>query len=169
MLPISKVQCGGVLSVWLEQKSSPEIVKQIAREVGFNDSPFFGASKRRIKLIGEVIMVNCAISIFAVNQVLPRESAMQVINAFLLAAKTPIFAKIESMDSTFRNRYPLRLADYFKAMSGEKPSLGLSFSFMENLDLNPLNNLDGQIQIAYRFTNYLTSSIDVLKNFEFID
>ena len=169
MKPISKVQCGALLSVWLERHSSPDVVKQIVRDTGYNDSPFFGAEKKKIKIFGEVLIVNCAMAIFAVNQVLKFEAAKEVIDAFLLAAKTPIFGFIERKDPGFQKRYPGRMADYFKVMSGSKPALGLSYSFFENIDQNPLDNLEGQFLLAARFSAFLNSTIDMLQTFSFID
>ena len=52
--------------------------------------------------------------------------------------------------------------EYFKLLSEDKPALGMSFSFMKNLDLDPLKNMQGQILVAGRLGESLSKTIDVL-------
>ena len=54
-------QCGGLLAKWLSNECSPENAKTLAKNIGYNDSPFFGAKKKRTKFIGELVMVNVAV------------------------------------------------------------------------------------------------------------
>ena len=163
MQAITGTQCGDLLAMWLGKASTPEDAKLIAKEVGFNDSPFFGAEKKKVQLMGELVMVNTALAIFAVNQVFDAREAKSIIDPFLSIANKSIFSVIEKKDSDFKRRYELRMSEYFRILSEDKPALGISFSFMSNLGLNPLSNLQGQILVAARFGDSLTKTLDVLR------
>jgi len=163
MQPITGNQFGDLLATWLGEACAPENAKLVAKEVGFNDSPFFGAEKKKIKLMGEFVMVNTALAIFAVNQVFDAREAKSIIDPFLSIANKSIFNVIEKKDSDFRRRYELRMADYFRVLSQAQPALGLSFSFMKNLDLDPVSNYQGQLLVAARFGASLTKTLDAIR------
>lgn len=163
MQPITGNQCGNLLSMWLQKSSSPDIAKLVAKEIGFNDSPLFGAEKKKIKLIGELVMVNTALAIYAVNQVFDASASKAIIDPFLSISKKSIFSVIEKKDNEFKKKYEQRMAEYFSILSKDKPSLGLSFSFMKYLSLDPLKNMQGQILIAARFGDSLSKTLDVLR------
>lgn len=169
MLPITKMECGGLLSVWLEKQGSAAVVKEMAKKAGYRDNPFFGAKKRKLKIIGETLIVNCAIIIQAVNHVLPPKDAKPVIDYFLLACKTPIFAWIEEKDPTFNKKYPSHIETYYKVLRGNQPGIGLSFLYMKNLDLDPSSGLENQLLLAGHFTALLASTIEMLENLAFLD
>lgn len=169
MLPISETQCGGILAMWLEKKSNPDIVKQIVAETGYNDSPFFGANAAKIKIIGNVTILNCAIAIIAVNAVVPKERCKGVIDSFLAAAKKPVFSWIESKDSSFNKKYTEQISDYFKATQSKQMVIGISYSFLENIGKNPLNCLEAQLLLNARISNMISETIDILKSFSFVD
>ncbi len=164
MLPITKTQCGDLLAMWLEKTCAPKDAKLIAKEVGFNDTPFFGAQKKKIKLMGELVMVNTALVIFAVNQVFDATDSKSIIDSFLSVAKKSIFSVIEKKDSDFKNRYEQRLSEYIHIFEEDRPALGLSFTFIKNLGLDPLSNMQGQILVATRFTANLAGTRNVLSN-----
>jgi hypothetical protein len=149
--------------MWLGKVSMLENAKLVANEVGFNDSPFFGAEKKKIRLMGELVMVNTALAIFAVNQVFDARGAKSIIDPFLSIANKSIFSVIEKKDSDFKRRYEQRMSEYFRLLSEYKPAIELSFSFMKNLGLDPLGNLKGQVLIAARFGDSLTETLDVLR------
>src|SRR5437762_9422216 len=106
MLPISRTQAGDLLVTWLGKNSvEPIILKQIVAETGYNDSPWFGAEKKRIRLIGEIVIANCALAIFAVNQVFAGHDAKSIVDAFLASARKPVFSLLETKDKDFKSRY----------------------------------------------------------------
>jgi hypothetical protein len=41
-----------LLVAWLEKHSGPDAVKQVVKETGYNDSPFFGSEKKRVRIAG---------------------------------------------------------------------------------------------------------------------
>lgn len=161
--PISRAACGDLLARWLEKSSDPDVVKQLVKETGYNDSPFFGAEKKKIKIVGELLIVNTALGIFAVNQVFGHNDAKAIIDAFLAVAEKYVFGYLEKKDAGFKQRYEQRMGQYFKVLLEEKPALGMSFSFMTNLGLDPLKNMQGQILVAARLGQSLSQTLDVLK------
>ena len=70
MKPITRGQCSDLLAIWLETSSGPDAVKQLVKDTGYNDSPFFGAEKKKVRIVGELVLANTALAIFAVNQYL---------------------------------------------------------------------------------------------------
>lgn len=166
MLPITSEQCGDMLALWLEKSSSPEAVKQVVRDAGYNDSPFFGAEKKRTRVIGELVMANTALAILAVNQVFGPEDAKAIIDVFLSAARRSVFTFLEARDSTFEQRYEQRLTEYFKIFGEKQPLLGMSFAFMQSLDLDPLKQGPGQLHLAERFGRSLNETVDVLRRMD---
>jgi hypothetical protein len=66
---------GDLLATWLGRACSPDNAKVVAKKVGYNDSPIFGAEKKRTHLMSEIVIVNTAILIYAVNCVFHTHSA----------------------------------------------------------------------------------------------
>lgn len=162
MQPITSGQCGDLLAMWLEKSSSPDAVKQLVKDTGYNDSPFFGAEKKKVRIVGELVIVNAALAIVAVNQVFGPNDAKAIIDAFLAVARKAVFGFLEGKDPDFKKRYEQRLGEYFKVLSEDKPALAISFCFMKNLGLDPLKNMEGQLQVASRLGDSLTKTLDAL-------
>jgi hypothetical protein len=162
MQPIIRTECGALLAMWLEKNSAADSVKQIVKDTGYNDSPFFGAEKKKVRIIGELVTVNTALAIYAVNQVFEFNDAKEIIDTFLAAVRKPVFGFLEEKDPDFKERYEQRMAEYFKVLSEDKPALGLSFCFMRNIDLDPLKNMQGQLLVATRLSDSLKKTLDVL-------
>lgn len=163
MQSITGAQCGDLLAIWLGKASGPENAKAVAKEAGFNDSPFFGADKKRIHLLGELVMVNTAIAIVAVNQVFDRLQAQSIIDPFLARAQKSVFSFLEQKDPDFKAKYEERMAEYFHVFSSGKPGLAVAAAFMNNLGLNALSNLNGQVLLTARFGDALKETINVLR------
>ncbi len=168
-MEISELQCAGLLSMWLTKNSSPEVCKQIASDIGYNDSPLFGARKKKRRLMGELVMMNTALVIFAVNQRFERNGAKAIIDPFLASSRKSIFEVLEKHDGGFKERYPQRMAEYFEILGQDKAVLGLTFSFMQHLDVDPLKNLKGPLALTVRFGAALKGTLDVLNRMTFPD
>lgn len=166
VLPITRAQLAGLLVKWLEKNSGPDAVRQIVKETGYNDSPFFGAERQRVRVIGEVATVNTALVIFAVNQVFVLEDARVLIDTFLGGARGSVFQVIETKDPGFARRYEQRMAEYFQVLSEDKPGLGISFCFLRNLDLDPIKSMQAQVRVAARLGKALGETIDMLRRFQ---
>lgn len=162
-MKISGDQCGDLLAMWLEKTCAPENIKLIAKEIGFNDSPLFGGEKKRLKIMSELLIAHTALAIFAVNQVFEAQAAKSIIDPFLAVVSKSIFSALEKKDDTFKNTYEQRMPEYFRILSEEKAMLGISFSLMQHLGLNPLKNMNGQLTLTTRLGDSLTKTIDVLK------
>lgn len=166
-MEISEMQCASLLSMWLTKNSSPEVCKEIASDIGYNDSPLFGAKKKKMRLMGELVMMNTALVIFAVNQRFEHDEAKAIIDPFLSSSRKSIFEVLEKHDGGFKERYPNRMAEYFELLGQDKAVLGLTFSFMQHLDVDPLKNLKGQLALAARFGTALKGTLDVLNRMTF--
>lgn len=162
MLPITTNRCADLLAMWLEKSSGPDAIKQLVKDTGYNDSPLFGAEKKKVRIVGELVTVNTALAIYAVNQVFEPNDAKSIIDTFLAIARKSVFGYLEGKDPSFKKRYEQRMGEYFKILSEKKPALGMSFSFMKNLDLDPLKNMQGQILVAARLGDSLSKTLDVL-------
>lgn len=161
---VSPTQCAGLLLLWLEKQCSPEACKALAKDIGFNDSPIFGADKRRVRLVGEIAIANTALVIHAVNCVFGHDGAKAIIDLFLEGARQSIFCHLEQKDPGFKARYEQRVAQYFDALRGDKPGIGASFLLMRALDRDPLKNLPGQMAVAIKLGESLSSTAQVLKS-----
>jgi len=155
-------QCADLLTTWLSKESSPDNAKNIAKNIGYNDSPLFGAKKRKTRLIGELTMLNTALVIVAINQVFNENNAKKIIDKFLIISNKSIFSVMEKQYPDFRNTYEKRMAQYFKMIHQENPGVGVSFAFLSNLDLDPLKSINAQLYLSKKFGNSLTQTIDVL-------
>src|SRR3989344_990354 len=162
MLPITTNQCGDLLAMWLEKSSSPDTIKQLVKDTGYNDSPLFGAEKKKVRIGCELVMANTALAIYAVNQIFGPNDAKPIIDTFLAIARKSVFGYLEGKDPNFKKRYEQRMSEYYKILSEDKPALGMSFSFMKNLDLDPLKNMQGQVLVAARLGDSLSKTLDVL-------
>ena len=91
-----------------------------------------------------------------------------LIDTFLAGARQSVFRPIESQDSGFAQRYEQRMAEYFKVLSEEKPAIGMSFCFLRNLDLNPLEGIQAQVLVAARLGQALGQTIEMLKRFQLV-
>jgi len=166
-MEISELQCGTILSMWLTNGSSPEVCKQIASDIDYNDSPLFGAKKKKMRLMGELVMMNTALVIFAVNQRFEHNRAKAIIDSFLSFSRNPIFEVLEKHDDRFKERYPQRMAEHFKLLAQEKAIHRLTNSFMQHLDVDPVKNLKGQLALAARFDATLKVMLNVLDRMAF--
>ncbi len=166
-MEITSNQCGDLLTTWLSKECSPDNAKTIAKNIGYNDSPFFGAKKKKTKLIGELVMVKVALVIYAVNQVFDPKNAKSIIDSFLSISSKSIFSAIEGQDPDFRNKYKRRMAQYFELLHKDNPRLGLSFAFLTNLNMDPLKNMKGQVIVSTEFGESLSETIDVLQRMKF--
>jgi hypothetical protein len=168
MPSVTRIQAGEFIAMWLQKSSDAAVVKQIVAETGYNDSPLFGAEKRRVRIMAEVVMLNTALAIFAVNQVFSVGDAKPVIDAFLASARKSVFGVIEAKDRTFGERYQQRMTEYFGVLQGERPALGISFAFLRNLELDPLKNLAGQMFVAQHFGQSLGETLNALKTMRLV-
>lgn len=165
-MEINRKQCADLLTTWLGKECAPENAKILAKNIGYKDSPFFGAKKKKTKLIGELVMMNVALVIVAVNQVFNQEDAKSIIDPFLSIANKSIFSVIERQDPDFKNNYEKRMAQYFEILNQDNPGIGISYAFLTNLDLDPLKNMKGQLFVSAKFGESLSKTIDVLKRME---
>ena len=166
MPPISRAQAGDLLAIWLGKNSvDPSILKQIVAETGYRDSPWFGAEKKKVRLVGEIVMANSALVICAVNQIFAGEDAKAIIEAFLASARKSVFSLLEAKDKDFKRRYERRMSDYFEALHGERPGVAVSFIFMTHLNIDPIKNGKGQVLAAARFGQSLSNTLGVLRTF----
>ena len=149
-MEMTSKQCAAILTTRLAKECSPENAKILAKNIDYNDAPFFGAKKKKAKLISELVMLNAALLIVAMNQVFNQS----------------IFSAIEKQDSSFKANYEKRMAQYFEILNQEKPAIEISRSFLINLDLNPLNNFQGQLFVSAKFGESLSETIDILKRMD---
>lgn len=155
-------QFGDLLASWLAKSGGAEAAKEVAAEIGYNDAPLFGAAKKKMRLISELVSIHAAIAIFCVNQVFDHANAKAVIDAFLAISNKSIFSWIESKDAGFSKTYEARMAEYFKILHGDKAPLGLSFSLMQHLGKDPLKDMKGQVALAARLAGATKSTLAVL-------
>lgn len=168
MPPATSLQAAGVLLLLFEKRCSVEEARAVVAETGYNDSPFFGAEKARVRLLGELSMMNSALTIIAVNRVFELPDAKTIVDYFLAAARESVFLPIERKDSTFRARYEQRMSEYFRAAAEEHPGQAISFSFVRNLGLDPLKSPQTQPRVALRLGQTLTANIVVLRTMELV-
>src|SRR5690606_32182862 len=53
---------GDELASWLQDRCSVEIARRLAAMVGYNDSPLFGAKKKKLRLISELTSIHAALA-----------------------------------------------------------------------------------------------------------
>jgi hypothetical protein len=155
--------CGNMLSVFLGSRASAESAKELAKEVGYNDSPLFGAKKKRVALISELVMFYSALVIFASNRIFNQTVAKSVVDAFLLHAKGRVFSHLEKELPSFSSIYAARLEEYFPIFHQDKAPLGLSFALMKHLGLDPMKNLEGQLWLARQIGMTLDETLEILR------
>jgi hypothetical protein len=80
---ITANDCGNMLAVFLGRRASTENAKELAKAVGYNDFPFFGAKKKRVALISERVIFYSALVIFASNRICSQAATKAVVDAFL--------------------------------------------------------------------------------------
>lgn len=161
---MNSLRCSNLLFTWLNNESSPENVKSIAKSIGYNDNPFFGAKKKKAKLMGELVILNTALVIIAVNQVVEENEAKLIIDSFLSKANKSIFNVLEKHYPNFRKSYEANMSEYFTIIQQENPGLGVSFTFLTSLGIDPLKSLNAQLFISTKFGNSLTKTIEALKS-----
>ena len=142
--------------------TSPDNTLRIAKEIGFSVSPIFGAKKKKTQIQTELAMINAALIIFAVNQVVDEIKARPIIDEFLEKLNMSAFKKLEHLDKNFSKKYAERLAQYFGILSKEQPALGLSFSFMSHLGINPIENLEGQLLLTAHISAMLQEAMAIV-------
>lgn len=155
-------ECGETLCSWMSQMCNPENVKNVAISIGYNDSPIFFATKKKIALMEEVIILNTAIVIDTVNSMLPNR-AKSVIDTFLLFSKKSIFDVLHQKDSSFKALYETRIAQYFKELANEKPMQGMTVLFMNSLGVNPHKNIQEQINMCNKLSEFFNSCAKCIK------
>jgi hypothetical protein len=165
-MEVNRKQCAAILTMWLENECAPEKAKILAKSIGYKDSPFFGAKKKKTKFIGELVLIHVALGIHAVNLVFNRDDAKSIIDPFLLFANKSIFSAIERQDPDFFKNYEKRMAQYFAILSQDNPGIGVSCAFLTNIDLDPLKNMKGQLFVSVKFGESLSKTVDVLKRME---
>lgn len=160
---MSRRQAGEILAMGVQKHSDPQAAKTLAKAIGYNDSPLFGAEKKRTRLVAELVMLNTALTVFAINQVIEMPDAKTVIDYFLDFAKRSMFSVIAPKDPAFHKSYESRMAQYFAILSADKPILGLSFAFLKNLGIDPLSNIQSQMVAGKLIADTLSKGIAVLR------
>ncbi|MFT4257625.1 MAG: hypothetical protein QM599_11825 [Pseudoxanthomonas sp.] len=163
MTVITVGQCGDLLASFVGNRSSAEEAKAIAKMIGYNDSPLFGARKKRVALVSELAMLYAALVIFSANQAFNQVTAKAVIDSFLDCARRKVFIHIEKEISNFSGIYSKRMSEYFPIFHQDRAPLGLSFSLMQNLGIDPLNNLQGQLTLTGHIASKMDETIKILK------
>ncbi len=153
--------CGDELAILLEEGSSAETAGRIAKEIGFNDSPIFGAKKKKARIETEVAILNAAVIICAVNQVVDETNAKPIIDEFLKKSKLYVIEKLERKNPRFPIKYTERLSEYFAILSRDKPVLGWSNSFFRHVGVAPLN-LEGQLAFARHIAAMLKKAMAIV-------
>lgn len=165
IVPVTIAQCGDLLAAWLEKNSDPQLVKQFIKETGYDDS----SESKKIRIVGEIAMLNSALAIFAVNQIFLSTEAEAVIDSYLSVARRSVFRLLEDRDPTFKKRYQQRLRKYFEILAEEKPALGMSFALLQNLGVDPVKSGNAQIVVSVRLGNSLKQTIDALKRLKLVN
>lgn len=163
MTVITVGQCGDMLASFVGNRSSAEEAKAIAKMIGYNDSPLFGARKKRAALVSELAMLYSALVIFSANQAFNQVTAKAVIDSFLDCAKRKVFIHIEKEISGFSSIYSTRMTEYFPIFHQDRAPLGLSFALMQNLGVDPLNSLQGQLTLTGHIASKVGETIKILK------
>jgi hypothetical protein len=163
MTVITVGQCGDLLATFVGNRSSAEEAKTTARSIGYNDSPLIGARKKRATLVSELAMLYAALVIFSANQAFNQATAKAVIDSFLDCGKRKVFIHIEKEISDFSSIYARRVGEYFPIFHQDRAPLGLSFALMQNLGLDPLKNLQGQLILTAQIASKMDETIKILK------
>lgn len=163
MSVITVDQCGDLLSLFVANRASAEKAAELAKDIGYNDSPMFGARKKRATLVSELAILYSAVAIVSANSALRKEATRPVIDSFLKCAKTRVFSHIAREIPAFPNIYTARVQEYFPLFHQDKAPLGLSFALMKHLNLDPLKNMKAQLWLSEHIALTLRESIDVLK------
>ncbi len=154
---------GDDLAMLLEEGASRETAGRIAKEIGFNDNPILGAKRKKTQIETEVAMINAAVIIYAVNQVVDETKAKPIIDEFLKQSNMYVFERLAERDRRFLKKYPERLAEYFEILSRDKPVLGLSFSFLRHMGGDPLKNLEGQLLFSAHLSAMLKEAMAIVE------
>ncbi|MDZ3797801.1 MAG: hypothetical protein U0T03_03225 [Xanthomonadales bacterium] len=163
MIVITVDQCGDLLASFVGNRSSAKEAKSMAKMIGYNDSPLFGARKKRAALVSELAMLYAALVIFSANQVFNQITAKAVIESFLDRAKKKVFTHIEKEVSNFSSTYSKRMSEYFPIFHQDRAPLGLSFALMQNLGIDPLNNFQGQLVLTGHIASKVDDTIKILQ------
>ena len=75
---------------------------------------------------------------------------------------------IEKEIPGFSGIYAKRMGEYFPIFQQDRAALGLSFALMQNLGLNPLKNLQGQLALTAQIASKVDETIKILKGFTVI-
>lgn len=156
-------QCGNLLALWLGEQSSPDNVKILATDLGYEDTPFFGANEKTIEFTSELVIVNTMLVLFAVHQVFDLKKARIVIDFFLSNSKSSLFRDIEQQDPNFEDKYDQRSAQYRKILQQGDPLVILSTAFLANLSRNLRDQEEVQEKVTATFAQFLKKTIDVLE------
>jgi hypothetical protein len=158
--------CGHDLARLLGESSLSDNASRIAKEVGFDISPFLGAKKKRVQIEGELAMLNMALIVFAVNQRLSGDEARLTIDSFFKHSTSRVFRELEMKK---KEKYPQRLAEYFRLLKPDSPQapMALSFAFMNHLDIDPIrgtNSLERQLRLSAHILALLQEAIAIVEN-----
>jgi hypothetical protein len=140
-----------VLAIWVSKQCSPDKAKYIAENINYNDNPIFFAKKRKTKLVSEMVILNTAIAFFVTNQIFEQQTAKTIIDGYLSIANKSIFEPLEKIDNNFNVKYEKHISDYFSSFTEENPLIGISYTFLQNLGLKPLKDMNLQVFIAKEF------------------
>lgn len=166
MVNMSHSQCGDLLVMWLHKVTSPESVESLAKEIGYKTSSLFGAKKRRTRFMGELVLIHVALAMHAVNMKFDTADSKAIIDPFLASANETLFKPLDAHDANFTNKYEQRLTEYIGILFESKAALGLSFAFLRNCEIDPLNSLRAQLFLAEYLGGQLEETLDVLSRLE---
>lgn len=145
MPEITAEDCSLLLAQFFLTNTNDSLAKAMAKKLGIKHSLFWGGKKQLNKVLEELAILHSALVIDTVNCTFEEEACKAVIDPFLAKLKKSFFSQLESKNKDFKKNYEKHINRYFKDLTGENPGLGLSFSFIENIGLNPLRNLQGQL------------------------
>ena len=138
-------------------------MEEIAKEAKFNNKPFFGAKKKRMKLMEEVCCIHTAIAIYAANCSFKLEECKPVIDGFLQILQKYMLGILEKHNPKFPDTYASRMQEYFGMFTEENPGIAISFAFLNHLHGKPQLDLEGQTVLAVRFSKAMSAGVNSMR------
>lgn len=121
------------LAQWVEETSNPETIKKISKEAEFNLKPLFGAKKKRMKLIAEVLSVKISVAIHVAHQTFRKHELQPIVDTFLEVLYANLLVHVDERSPSFNTTCQERLREYSTLYDLPNPGYGLSAKFLMNL------------------------------------
>lgn len=166
---VSAQSCGTFLASRVAAACNSEAARSVARQIGYKDTPFFGAKKRQTRLMAEYLIVHVALAIHAANVAFSVDHSRAVIDTMIDALGGRVFGRFEEFYGGFKTEYSVRMREYVAVFEHNAPLDTIAPVFTGGLGIDSLSNAAAVFAAMEPITRFFDDTVNGLRRITLAD